>query len=103
MIFKERLMIIMITIISFIMINITMPDLVLPQQLQFSHREEIVVRRPDLDEEELAEGENPPSLPADGLGDLVRGGGGRGGSHILDSFVEGVGGVMATVCPHPLK
>ena len=62
MIFKERLMIIMIRIISVIMINIIMPDLVLPQQLQFSHREEIVVRRPDLDEEELAERKNSPTI-----------------------------------------
>ena len=76
--------------------------LVFPQQLQLRHREKIGAG-PDLDEEELAEGEDPPALPAGDLVDAVRGWGGRGGADILDSFVEGVGGVMVTVRPHPLK
>ena len=76
--------------------------LVFPQQLQLCHREQVGAG-PDLDEEELAERENPPALPAGHLADAVRGWGGRGGADILDSFVEGVCGVMATVRPHPLK
>ena len=67
--------------------------LVFPQQLQLRHREKIGAG-PDLDEEELAEGEDHPSLPRV----LGRGGrGGRTGPHILHSFVEGVGGVVAAV------
>ena len=50
---------------------------------------------PYFDEEELAEGENSPVVPGGGLG--------LGVHHVLDSLVECVGGVMATVCPHPLK
>ena len=74
--------------------------LVFPQQLQLRHREKVGAG-PDLDEEELAEGEDPPALPA--LVDAVRGRGGWRGADILDSFVECVGGVMATVRPNPLK
>ena len=79
--------------------------LVFPEELELGHREKVGAG-PDLDEEELSEWENSPSLPAGGglLAGCLRGGRGRGRTHVvLDSFVESVGGVMAAVWPHPLK
>ena len=73
-----------------------MSFLVFPEQLKFGHREKVGAG-PDLDEEELSEREDSPSLPGHWRAGGVRGWRGGGRTHILHSFVEGVGGVMAAV------
>lgn len=57
--------------------------LVFPQQLELRHGEKVGAC-PDLDEEELSEGENSPALPDWGAGGVWS----CGCLDIFDSFVE---------------
>ncbi len=66
-------------------------DLVLPKELELGHGDEVGAG-PDLDEEELTNGEQAPAVPLP-LSAIL----------ILGRLVEGVGGMVPALRPHPLQ